>query len=128
MAVLGCDEDVHIGVGILKHLNAFGSRDEAHENNIFSAPCLDEVDGRNRRPSGGQHGIHNENFSAVDIGRKLAIVFYWAVGVRVTVDADVAHLCVGNQGLHAFHHSEAGSEDRNDGDVFSFEHVHFCFA
>ncbi len=56
---------------------------------------------------------------ASDIGGHLAVVLHGLVGLRVPVQADMAHLGGGDHLDNAIHHTQAGPEDGDDGQLLA---------
>ena len=67
--------DLDIRMGLSETLQAFRSRNDAHEFNMLSAMLLDEVNGCHSRAAGGQHGICYYNGTLLDGIRQLTEIF-----------------------------------------------------
>ena len=46
------------------------------------------------------------------------------MGFRIPVQPHVAHFCIGHHGQHTIYHTQTGSEDGNNGNVFSRQHLY----
>ena len=85
--------DLDIRMGLSETLQAFRSRNDAHEFNMLSAMLLDEIYGSNCRTTGCEHRVKSYDQSLVDGIREFAVIFMWLVGYMITVKSDVADLC-----------------------------------
>ena len=106
-------------MGLLQRVDALGAAHQAHQGDALAAAALDEVDGGDGGAAGGQHGIHHDQVALVHVGGQLAVVFHRQMGLRVAVQADVAHLRGGNDAQHAVHHAQACAQDRHDAQLLA---------
>ena len=114
--------DLDVRVGSVQPLQAFRRGDDGHEFDLFAAVLLDEVDGSHGGSAGGQHGVGDDDGPLIDGIRQLAVVLVGLMGHLVTVEADVPHLCRGNQGQDAVYHAEAGPENGDHRQLLAGDH------
>ena len=101
------------------HAIPSGGGQDVHQLDMLAAVALDEGDGGGGGAAGGQHGVQDDDVPLGDIGGHLAVVLHRAVGLRVPVQADMAHLGGGNHLDDAVHHAQAGPEDGDDSQLFA---------
>ena len=106
----------------MKPFYTFGSRNDTHKLNMFSAVFLDKIHGSHGRTAGGQHGIRHNNGPLIDGAGKLAEIFMGLMGFLIPVKADMAYLGGGNQGKDSVYHAKSGSENRNHRQLLSGNH------
>ena len=75
--------------------------------------------GRRKRTACCEHGIHDEAGTALDIWRKLTVVLMRRMGCGITIHPHVPDARGGNEREQAVHHTQAGAQDGNDGDLLS---------
>ena len=83
---------------------------------------LDEIHGCDGRTACSQHGIGYHDGSLLNGVRKLAVVFVRLVCDFVAVKTDVTDFGRGNESEDSVHHAEAGTKDRNDGQLLPCDH------
>ena len=67
-----------------------------------------------QRASGGQHGIHQEDWLTGKILWQCFQVRHWLVGFFIASQANEAHLRVRNHGERRVNHAQASADNRHD--------------
>ena len=109
-------------MGLPHGLDALRGGQDVHELDVLAAVVLHKVDGRHSGAAGGQHGVQDDHVPLGDVVGHLAVVLHGSQGLRVPVQADVAHLGRGDQGEDALHHAQAGPQDGDDGQLLARQH------
>ena len=128
LLILCSNEDIYIRMSLLQRFDTFRSSDQAHENDLLAASCLDEINGSRSTSASCQHRVNDKDLSLVNIVWQFAIVFYRFVSFRISVKTNMADLSIRHQSQHAVHHTQSRSKDRNDGNVFALQHVYLSVA
>ena len=116
MVIQGGAVDLHIRVGLLQGGETLRRGDDAHELDVLHAAGLELADGIDGGAAGGQHRVEDDDLTAGDVVRELAVVLHRQGGLRVAIEADVAHFGGGHQLHHTVHHTEARPQDRHKGE------------
>ena len=117
--------DLHIRVVFPYPGDALGGGQDVHQLDIFYAVLLDKGDGGGGGAAGGQHGVQDDNVPLGDVVGHLAVVLHRLQGVGVPVQADMAHLGGGNKGQDAVHHTQAGPQNGDNGQLFACDGFEF---
>ena len=99
-------------------LDTFRGSDEAHEFDILYAFFFHHVDGCDGAASGSEHRIDKDEVTIFHI-RQLAVVFDRLGGDGIAVEADDADAGRRHEFGEAFHHAEAGAQDRDDAELLA---------
>ena len=130
LTVEGGGIDRNVRMRLVHDLDTFRGSDETHEFDILDAFFFHHVDGCDGAASGSEHRIDEDEVTIFHI-RELAIVFDRLGGDRIAVETDDADAGRRHEFGEAFHHAEAGAQDRDDaellaGDLFSCRFFERC--
>ena len=92
---------------------------ETEKSNPGSARTLERVDGRGSASSSGQHRIEYEEIALSHITRNLEVVIDRLERVVIPVESDMSNARGRNETKNSFDHSESGSKDRDESQLFS---------
>ena len=67
------DVNLDVRMSLVQFFQAFGSGDDAHELNLFSAVLFYHADGVGGRPASRKHGVHDYDLPLVNRVRELAL-------------------------------------------------------
>ena len=92
---------------------------------MFAPVPLEQIDGGNHGPAGGQHGIEDDGEPLVDATRQLDVIFHRLQRFLIAIQTHYADLGPRNHIQHAVHEPQSGPQNGHNGYHLARQSVDF---